>query len=304
MKNLIRNSLRFGSAGLCLLFSLLPNRAGATLTTWDPQGTTGSNPYLNSMSGTWESALWSTSQTGQATPQNWVENTAALFAVHTGTGTPAFTVTMNANHTVAGVFDGPLTPNPCPVTIQGTGTMILPTGLDAFAVSSDSGNPGSLTINNVLAGPGTLNAQWNGQLYLNAVNTYTGGTQLGYTSNPFYGTISFNNSASFGTGGIIISNCPLGGALVAEGGSAITIANSFKVGQTNATYSQTLNLIGNPAGLTFSGPWNLGGFTPNIGSGGSGNLVILSGVISGSGSGFNKFNPGIQIGRASCRERV
>src|ERR1017187_1257646 len=113
MKNLTPNSFRFIPAALGLVFSLLANHAGASVTTWDPQGTTGGNPYTSSMSQTWENAKWSTSQTGQATQQAWVENTAALFAVHAGNGTPTFTITMNGNHTVAGMFDGPDTPNSC-----------------------------------------------------------------------------------------------------------------------------------------------------------------------------------------------
>ena len=197
---------------------------------------------------------------------------------------------MNSNHIVAGRFDGPLTPNPCEVAITGAGTIFIASGLQGFDVSTKTGDPGSLTINNVLAGVGTLTAEGNGQLSLNAINIYTGGTQLGYAgSQSFAGIINFNSSASFGAGGIVLSNC-LGGALSVEGTNAVTITNAFTVGQTN----QSLNLVGNPAGLTFSGPWNLNGFTPALGSGGSGNLVIISGVISGSG-GLNysiSANPG------------
>ena len=114
MKTSLQNSARFIAAGLGLLLFLLANHAGATTTTWDPQGTTTTPAYCNAtcwytgnLTGTWETSKWSTSQTGQATPQAWVEGTAAVFAVHSGTGTPAFTVTMNANHTVAGMFNGP-----------------------------------------------------------------------------------------------------------------------------------------------------------------------------------------------------
>src|ERR1039458_1308459 len=116
MKRLPLKSLRFISAALALLFCLVANHAGAAITTWDPQGSNTQNFYTGNMSGTWENALWSTltSEGGMATPVNWVEGTAALFAVNSGTGTPAFTVTMNANHTVAGIFDGSLNPKPCP----------------------------------------------------------------------------------------------------------------------------------------------------------------------------------------------
>ena len=128
MKRLTPNSLKLISAALGLGFCLLANHAWAALTTWDPQGTSTSNVngsgfWTNDLSGTWESALWSTaSQNGSSPTVAWVENTAAVFATRTGTGTPSFTVTMNANHIVAGIFDGSLTWNPCPVTIAGSGT--------------------------------------------------------------------------------------------------------------------------------------------------------------------------------------
>jgi len=91
--------------------------------TWDPQGTSGANPYTGSMSGTWENAEWSSSPSGQASPAGWAEGNNALFAVNTGTGTPAFTVTMNKGHTVAGIYNGSETTGPCMVTIAGKGTM-------------------------------------------------------------------------------------------------------------------------------------------------------------------------------------
>src|ERR1035438_9316281 len=148
MKKLTLNSLRSIPAALCLVFCLLANHAGAGISSWDPQGTTGANPYLSSMSGTWETSNWSTSQTGQATPGAWVEGNAALFAVHSGTGTPAFTVTMNANHIVAGIFDGSLTPNPCPVTIAGSGPFFnAANNLNGIDPTANTGNPGSITFN-------------------------------------------------------------------------------------------------------------------------------------------------------------
>src|ERR1035441_10374533 len=142
MKNLTPNSFRFIPAALGLVFSLLANNAGATYTTWDPQGSTGANPYTGSMTETWEHAKWSTSETGQASPVNWVESTAAVFGVHTGTGTPAFTVTMNSDHTVAGIFDGEQTPDSCNVTISGTGKMNLPAGEQGFdLITAGDGSP-------------------------------------------------------------------------------------------------------------------------------------------------------------------
>src|ERR1035438_6662752 len=296
MKKLTLNSLRSIPAALVLLFCLLANQAKAGLTTWDPQALNTQSPYSTlHLDGTWEGNNWSTSQNGQAAPGAWVEGNAAVFAVNTGTGTPAFTVTMNANHTVGGMFSGPLTWNPAQVTFTGSGIMTLgPNNANGFDVNSNTGNPGQLAINNVVAGGAGafFYAEGSGQIYLNGVNTYTAGTWLGYSGTTFTGILNFNNAASFGTGSIVISNTTtLIAALVAEGSSAITIPNA--VTNAGAPLPQ-LNIVGVPAangGVTFSGRWDLLG-NARIGSGVVGNLVTISGVMAGSGS-FQAFNPGI-----------
>src|ERR1017187_3720787 len=175
MKNLTPNLVRFIPPALGPVFALLANPAGATVTTWDPQGSNTQNPYLSSLSQTWENAKWSTSQTGQATPVAWVESTAALFAVHTGNGTPAFTVTMNANHTVAGIFDGPDTPNSCFVTISsGNGsTITIPSGLQGFyAASSSDGSTAQITVNVAMIGSGGVETEGNDTVQLFGNNSY------------------------------------------------------------------------------------------------------------------------------------
>ena len=297
MKNRIQHSPSFISAGLCLGLSLLANHAGATNSYWDPEGTWSAVPpaYAGDMSGTWEASKWSTSPGGQTTGVAWPETgVTACFAVGGGNGTPAFTMTMNSSHTVAGLLDGAL-PLPalksCNVTINGPGIMNLPANtLQPFNVANATdGSLGLVTINAVIAGSGSaLAAEGNGQLFLHAANTFTGGTLLGYSGVPFTGTLNFNNAGAFGTGSIVISNTSSGiGTLMLEGASALAITNAVTVAPSTAA---SLNLVGNPAGLTFSGPWNLAS-TATIGSGVAGSPVIVSGVISGAG-GFNKFNPG------------
>ena len=220
MKELTPKSLRFIPAALGLLICLLANHAGATFTTWDPQGTTGANPYTGDLSGTWENAKWSTSQIGQATPQAWVENTSALFAVHTDTVTPAFTVTMNSDHTVAGIYDGNQTPNACTVTISGTGKIILPASTTQQFFAGGSGC-GTITVNNVIAGTSAiLQAPGCGSLYLYGVNTYSGGTLLSGA-----GGVNFNNNSSFGTGTITWGAASTVLANQAASGT-VTIANA------------------------------------------------------------------------------
>jgi hypothetical protein len=79
---------------------------------------------------------------------------------------------------------------------------------------------------------------------------------------------------------------------------AVTIPNAVTNLQTN-TAPVAINIVGNTAGVTFSGPWNFTGATGqpttqfNLGSGGAVNtLIILSGIISGA-NGFVKYNPGM-----------
>ena len=293
MKNRIQYSASFLTAGLCLLFCLLANHARATLNYWDPAGSTTGIVYVD-LSGSWESALWSTSATGQATGQAWSESyVAACFGVGTGEGTPPFTVTLNGNHTCAGIFDGALTPKSCDVTVAGTGPLTIdypggtPAHFAAFDIATSSdGSIAYVRMNVPMTGAGILCAEGGsagGGIWLNTNNTYTGGTALGYSGASFFGVIDFNNSASFGTGPILVTNST-GSALVLDASvtTALTVTNAWNIGAAN----QRINLVGNPAGLTFSGPWSLNANTVVLGSSGSGNLVVLSGVMSGGAGGL------------------
>jgi autotransporter-associated beta strand protein len=299
--------LRLGPA-LLLVYNLAPG----AVQYWDPQGTTGGNPYTGDMSGTWENNSWSTASGGLATPGAWVEGNAACFGVHTGIGTPPFTITMNADHNIAGGFDGPLTPNSCDVTIAGTGHWKLANGQGFNLLNASDGSLALVRINVPIidgsyasATTGQLVAEGTGQLFLNAANTYSGGsfgignggTLLGYSGANWTGIINFNNSLSFGVGSITLMRGYSGGAgaLVAEA-PGITITNTLDFSQSlsNAPF---LNIVGGSAGgggTTFSGPVLLGTKAMNLGSGVSGNLVTLSGIVSGSGS-LAKYNPGTLV---------
>ncbi|PWU14556.1 MAG: hypothetical protein C5B50_17040 [Verrucomicrobia bacterium] len=285
---------------ITMLFLAASFAAQAAVTWWDPEGNWGTyRTYTGatSFTGSWESSKWATNDKGQTTTVAWIENTAAGFAVGAGATnsgnsatTVTFTITANSNHTLAGVFDGALSPNSATVTISGTGQLTLPAGQDAFdlANSSDS-SLGYVTINNVLTGSGQITAEGNSQLFLNGNNTFSGGITLGYSGATWTGIVNFNQANSFGTGGIWVSNTSnLISALVAEGSSAFTIPNAIDFSQSNT--NPPLNIVGNTAGITFSGNVTLGSKAVKIGSGVAGNLVILSGQISGSGS-LTKFNP-------------
>lgn len=269
MKNHSTNSLRFIAAAFGLVVALLANHARAAVTYWDPEGTftptapskayTGqasskTPPVPGTLAGTWETSSWSTSGTGVAAPVAWIEGTAGCFAVGGGStnnpngvpdSTVNFTVTMNANHIVAGMFVGILTPNAVNVTINGAGTMTNLTGnLNGFALyDSSDGALANMTIDVPLAGGTTAGIcpEYNGQLSLNGINTYSGGTYLGYNGLSFGAAVwNFNNPASFGTGPIVILNST-GGALVAEGNSPFTITNAVTMYQK---YSANVNTVG------------------------------------------------------------
>ena len=314
----LANLRRHGAAtillGAALLSLLSVGHAGAAVTYWDPQGTTGANPYLGDMSGTWETNKWSTVSGGTASPVAWIEQTAAVFGVHSGKNTPAYTITMNADHQIAGAFDGSLAPNSSDVTITGTGHWQLANAQGFNLNNASDGSLAMLRINVPIvdgsyasATTGQLIAQGNGQLFLNAANTYSGGnftlgiggTLLGYASANFTGIVNFNNNSSFGTGAIVAMRgiSTSFGALVAQN-SSINIPNTLDFSQavlntTTTNPTPFLNIVGSSVasgGTTFSGPVLLGNKAVNLGSGGTGNLLILSGVVSGTGGSLTKFN--------------
>lgn len=265
--------------GLCLGL-MTASQLRAAVTYWDPQGPWPSGTYTGNMSGTWENKSWSTNYQGAGvSPTNWIESTAACFGVGTALGTPAFSVLMNANHTVGGIFIGSLNPNSCTVTVYGPGIMTL-SGLQGFNIHNASdGSLGILTISNTIAGTGTFDPQNNGQIYLYGSNTWTGGTSLGYSGASWNGTVYFVTTNAFGTGNIETSNC-LGGALVMSGSSALTITNPLVFPTPT---SATLYLVGGSSGVNFAGPVIVNQpATVGIGSVNGPNFVTYSGVMSGS----------------------
>jgi hypothetical protein len=182
MKRLGRNSQTL-TAIVCILLTLLASPAGAALSYWDPEGRTGTDAYFPgvNLAGSWESTLWARNGAGASgrpadqgtnAPVAWTDGDAAVFGVGVGAtnsgtaaSTTAFTVTANANHNIAGIFDGPLNPNSCIVTIAGSGILTLVAGQDAFDVANSSdASTGQIIVSNVLAGPGQITAEGNGQI--------------------------------------------------------------------------------------------------------------------------------------------
>ena len=311
MKKHTSNPLRFIPTALGLAVALLANHARAAVTYWDPEGTyaaystnviymgqssSKTPPVPGTLAGTWETTSWSTAGGGAAAPVAWVENTAACFAVGGGStnkpnGTPdstvTFTITMNSPHTIAGMFNGNLTPNATHVTINGVGPITWVAGnLNAMSMTGSSdGSTSSITVDVPMIGAANAGicAEQSGNYYLNGDSSgFAGGTYLGYNGSSFAtGVWHFNDHLSFGTSPIILLNCT-GGALVTET-SGLNITNTVsmygKYAANNningaAPQPATLNLdaLGTPQNVTFSGPWTLGngsGWTGANNGGGS-----------------------------------
>src|SRR5438270_5926900 len=106
---------------LAVIASLTINKTQAANKFWDPNGTT----VNQNDSSLWESAKWATSATPTATLVNFVDGDAALFSAGAATLTNGnYTVTANANHTVAGLFNGNVTDATATnLQINGTGTL-------------------------------------------------------------------------------------------------------------------------------------------------------------------------------------
>lgn len=257
----------------------LTQPARATVYYWDPTGTTATA----TPTGTWDStsANWSTVNTLSASTVAWSPGVAACFcAGSSATGT--FTVTLDETVSVGGIFNGGLTPPGCFVTISGAGAIDLPAGQCGF--DCNSANGGTTTIDVPITGAGTVTLEGSKNLYFNGTNTYSGGTQLGFAAGTaFTGTIFFNNDSAFGTGSIqMVSSSNM---MSLQGSAPVTLSNDF------VALSAGLGINGNPAGLTFAGNWSLAANTPRISCAGLGNLVSISGVISGTG-GIAKYGPG------------
>jgi hypothetical protein len=274
MKNLTSKSLRFIPVALGLACCLLAINAKAGVQYWDNNGT--STPS----GGVWDltSSDWAASSTLTATPGVWNPANAAVFAAG-GTSAGNITVNVNtANLGIAGVFNNGIAGTSCNLTLGGTGSLSLNAGDDAFYVSS-----GKYTIvNTVLTGTGIVDAESTGSLYLNGVNSYSGGTYLGNNGNTL---LYFNNSSAFGSGGITLNRTANYSTLLNNSGASATLANNFSINAVNTGASTGINFASSASSpVVSSGTWSLG--TVNLvlkNSGGSTAPLTLSGAISGSG---------------------
>ena len=130
--------------------------------------------------GTWDTATpnWSTTTTGDATLSPW-SGSSADTADFYANSSPTSTIAVNGNQAVGNIiFDG------SGYTITG-GSLTLSGG--SITVNSSSGTIGSL-----ITGSAGLTKSGTGQLYLTAINAYTGGTTVNA------GTLALGNAGGTG----------------------------------------------------------------------------------------------------------
>ncbi len=284
-----QKSFKFVTAITCIMFSWLTYNAGATLNYWDPTGTTVSA----TPSGTWEGSVWAPTSALTATPIVFTEGVAAAFAAGTG-ATGSYTVTANADHSIAGIFNGGVGGDSTSsgLIINGGGILNIASGLQGFYVNTG----GSTTILAQLSGTGEVENEGSGSLYFYASNTYSGGTLLGTSAG-----LNFNNNSAFGTGPINWSASPsvLGTPANDGHGNAgptgpLTISNAVMTISGTQIFSGLTTVP-----VTFSGTWTLPAtgttvFQNQLVSGSGTPLVTISGAISGA-AGFTKAGPGTLV---------
>jgi fibronectin-binding autotransporter adhesin len=275
-KHYIHESLRFGSAGLCLLLAFLANNAKAQNAYFDVNGTTAGYGTAGGGSYSWDGNNWGTSG-GTGATTAWTPGTFARFL-----GGGSYTVTVNADESMAGMF----------LDITGTTLTLNAAGVGDLRVSSavqgflTDGSTSTLIINAPIVGTGGVENENGGSLDLYGNNSYSGGTILGTS-----GGMNFNNNNSFGNSSGSITWGTTTTVLASQGTSAINIANPV------VTVSGDNNIFvgGATAPTTFSGAWTL----PAVGltateTVNAGTPMTISGVISGAGN-FVKAGAGTMI---------
>ncbi len=278
---------------LAALVCASANNTYAALNFWDPTGTTPSQ----TPNGNWEDNAWAPTVTPTASPAAWADGVAAAFSV-AGMGSNNFTVTVNANHNIAGLFNGAATGSGSSlgIIIQGPGILSItnvPSVVQGFGTQNSTNNT---IVRCQLSGPGGIQNQNNGSLYLSGTNTFSGGTSLGTSAG-----LNFNNGSAFGTGAItnsVTTTVLATPATDSAGGTFATAA--INVTNTVQMYGGTASLIYvgiAAAPTTFSGPWSLpgaAGTTATLQNQPSGTTVTISGPVSGAAN-FTKTGAGTLV---------
>lgn len=278
-----KNFLTSITAGFCLSVVAISASAqtGQSLY-FDVNGSTSGFGSVNGNTYSWDNALWSSSSAGTVATVNWTNGDFARFSA--GTSGNSYTVTVGKDEMMAGLYE---TVSGVALTINSTGSGFLDVtnNIQGFLVSS------SVTINATIGGAGGVAPELSGSLYLYGNNTYSGGTQFGDSGSTL---TYFNNNNSFGTGSMFVNESSGSyAALLATGGSTITIANPWVIQTTNGG----VNFASNPnTPVVTTGNWTLGTNNFNIrNNGGSGSPLTIGGVISGSGNVTFSSGPGGKI---------
>ncbi|HEX4589239.1 MAG TPA: PEP-CTERM sorting domain-containing protein [Gemmataceae bacterium] len=217
----------------------------------------------------------SVSTTGNIATNGWVQGNFPKFQP---AGAPTYTVTVSNTESIAGAFFSTaqtVTLNPI-----GSGNLSIVSGNQGILGSGSA----DVTINVPLTGTGSIQPSNGGNLRFNAVNTYTGGTNLVSTGT----LIHFNNGSAFGTGPINVNVTTSTTAfvpLLASGGATVTLPNNF-TNISTGTGAAGINFAADASTPVVStGTWTLG--APSFvlrNNGGSTSPLTLSNTISGSGN--------------------
>lgn len=181
-------------AVMCLLFASRAQAASITQY-WDTNGaTTGSG----NAGGSWGSAFWSTSSTGEAATAAWINTPSAnasnaVFSAGTdGTGTWTVDVGTDRNVKNITVEEGNVTLGTSGnILLAGTSTWYAAPGasltinqgvnlqanLTLGSIAIDPSTNGAVLVNGIMSGAGALGTQ--GNATLTGANTYTGVTYIG-----------------------------------------------------------------------------------------------------------------------------
>jgi len=285
-KHLIHKALKSGPIGLSMLLAIIGGSAHAANSQYFTTSVVNGGTY------SWDSATsWSVSG-GTSTGPFASAYTPGDFARFYGGGTAAYTVTVNAAESMAGMYynqTGTLNINDA-----GSGTGSLSVVANTSQASQNGFSwltqgfltaGGTLNINAPITGTGGVEQEAGGGTFaLYGVNTYTGGT-LVTSSGTFF---AYNNNSSFGA---LSSQIGFDGTTFAimenTGPTSVNIANPVQIIGTTG-----INFIGN--GATWSGSFAMGANTVNLRNNGVATTLNLAGAMSGTGpvtfSGANAGN--------------
>jgi fibronectin-binding autotransporter adhesin len=262
---------------VAVVVAFLANRATAAVVTYnfDVNGAAAGFGVTSGSTYDWDDTtnggFWSNntvSTTGGTATNAWPQGNFPKFQP---AGAPNYTVTVSNEEQVAGMFFS--TAQTVTINAVGSGNLNMVSGLQGVLGSSSA----NVTINAPIVGSGGIQPSNGGNISLNGVNTYSGGTNLSSTAT----LVHFNSGSSFGSGAI---NMGVAGfaPLLGSGGAPITLPNNF----TSSVNGAGVNFAADAnTPVNSTGTWTLG--TNNFvlrNNGNSTSPLTLSGAISGSGT--------------------